>query len=404
MKRMKRLGCILVLILVAVPAWPAKKISVAELTDMLNSMQKEKKVDQEVANALKQVVLSEELTRSAMNRLAESAPGPLTTEQIYVLEARSAVLAPPAGDIPTTPAPDAAAQKAILDKASDYASKTYSQLPAITATKTTLRFQDNIEVVAPSSGMHSSATDVSVGAGGVSPYQFVHYINSTESTYSSEHGLEKLPQDKTPWGANKMIALQEPDPSLGAVFQDAQANGTINWLRWETINGKPAAVFAFQVPKKKSHFGVNVCCFPSLDQTGDARFSGQNGVGLPGGSAGSGGGAKGNFQTNTQWHNFKANGIPYHGMFFIDPDTGIVVRMVTQAELKSTDLVHQQDTRIDYGPVTVGAKSMVLPVKTVINTEVVPNGDSGQGKYSTRNTLFTIEYKDYQLAGATAQK
>jgi hypothetical protein len=401
---MKRWGCILVLILVAVPAWPAKKITVAELTDMLKSMQQEKKVDQDVANALKQVVLTEELTRSTMNSLGEYAPGPLTTEQIYVLEARSAVLAPPAADIPTTPAPDAAAQKAILDKVSDYSAKTYSQLPAITATKTTLRFQDNIEAVAASSGMHGSATDVSVGAGGVSPNQFVHYINSAESTYSSDHGIEKLPQDKTPWGANKMIALQEPDPSVAAVFQDAQANGTITWLRWETINGKPAAVFAFQVPKKKSHFAVNVCCFPSLDQTGDARFSGQNGAGLPGGSQGGGGGAKGNFQTNTQWHNYKANGISYHGMFFVDPDTGIVVRMITQAELKPGDVVHLQDTRIDYGPVTVGGKSMVLPIKTVINTEVVPNGESQAGKYSTRSTLFTIEYKDYQLAGATAQK
>jgi hypothetical protein len=401
---MKRWGCIFALILAAVPAWPAKKITVAELTDMLKSMQQQKKVDQDAANDLKQVVLSEQLSRSAMNSLAEYAPGPLTTEQIYVLEARSAVLAPPTADIPTTPAPDAAAQKVILDKASDYASKIYSQLPAISATKTTLRFQDNVEAVAPSSGMHSSATDVSVGAGGVSPYQFVHYINSTESTYTSEHGIEKLPQDKTPWGANKMIALEEPDPSVASVFQDAQANGTINWLRWETLNGKPAAVFAFQVPKKKSHFAVNVCCFPSLDQTGDARFSGQMGTGAPGGSAGSGGGAKGNFQTNTQWHNFKASGVPYHGMFFIDPDSGIVVRMVTQAELKSSDVVHLQDTRIDYGPVTVGGKSMVLPTKTVINTEVVPNGDSGQGKYSTRDTLFTIEYKDFQLAGATAQK
>src|ERR1700760_2765178 len=105
MKRMKRWGCILVLIFVAVPAWPAKKITVAELTDMLKSMQQEKKVDQDVANALKQVVLTEELTRSAMNSLADYPPGPLTTEQIYVLEARSAMLVPPATDIPTTPAP-----------------------------------------------------------------------------------------------------------------------------------------------------------------------------------------------------------------------------------------------------------------------------------------------------------
>jgi hypothetical protein len=43
---------------------------------------------------------------------------------------------------------------------------------------------------------------------------------------------------------------------------------------------------------------------------------------------------------------------------------------------------------------------LVLPVKTIVVTEVVPNGDSGSaGKYSTRTTLFTSEYKNYEVAG-----
>jgi hypothetical protein len=398
---MKRFGCILALIFMVLPAWSAKKVTVAELTDMLKSMQQDKKSDQEVADALKQVQLSEELTRNTMNGLANYASGPLTTEQIYVLEARSATLAPPATDIPATPAPDAATQKAILDKAADYAAKTYTQLPAITATKTTLRFQDNVEAAGPGSGLAGGAKDVTVGSSFVSPFQFVHYINSTDSVYASEHGVEKLPPDKTPWGSNKMIALQEPDPSLGVVFQDAQTNGSITWLRWETLGGRPAAVFSFQVPKKKAHFAVNICCFPSVEQAGSARLSGQMGAGLPGGSPSAGGGAKGNFQTATDWHNYKANGVPYHGEFFVDPDTGIVERMITQAELKPSEVVHQQDTRIDYGQLTVGGKPLVLPVRTIINTEVAPNGDSqAAGKYSTRCTLFSVEYKDYQLAGA----
>jgi hypothetical protein len=403
---MKRFGCVLMLALIAIPAWAAKKITVGELTDMLKSMHKENKSDADVSAALKQVELTEELTRSVMNNLVEFVPGQLSTEQIYVLEARSAFLAPPPSDIPTTAAPDAAGQKAILDKANTYVSSTYSQLPAISATKTTLRFQDNVEAVAPSSGMHSSATDVSVGSSFVNPFQFVHYINSTEATITSEHGAEKLPaeKDKTPWGANRMIALQEPDPSLGTIFAEAQATGSLKWTRWELINGKPAAVFSYDVPKKKSHLPINVCCFPSLDQTGSVHFTGQNGIGGPGGAPGAAGGAKGNLQTNTDWHNFKASGVPYHGEFFIDPDTGTVVRMITQAELKSSDVVHQDDTRIDYAPATLGDKSLVLPIKTVINTEVVPNGDSGAGRYSTRCTLFTTEYKNYQLAGAAAQK
>lgn len=398
---MKRFGCILALILMAMPAWPAKKITVAELTGLLKSLQEQKKSDQEVANELKQVQLSEELTRNVMNSLGAYAPGQLTTEQIYVLEARSAVLAPPAADIPSTPALDAPAQKALLAKAADYALKTYAELPALTATRTTLRFQDNVEAAAPSSGMSGSAKDVSVGASFVPAFQYVHYINSTDSPYSLDRGLEKLTPDKTRWGANKMIALQEPDPSLATVFQDAQTNGTISWLRWETVNGKPVAVFAFTVPKKKSHMALNVCCFPDVSQAGMASFTGQMGTGAPGGSAGAGGGAKGNFQTTTDWHNFKAKDLPYHGEFFIDPDSGIVVRMITQPELKHTDVVHQQDTRVDYGPVKVGDKMLILPVRTVINTEVVPNGDSqAAGQYSTRCTLFTSEFKDYQLAGA----
>ena len=79
-------------------------------------MQQEKKSDADVSTALKQIQLTEELTRNVMNSLVSYVPGPLSTEQIYVLEARSAVLAPPSSDIPTTPAPDAPGQKAILEK------------------------------------------------------------------------------------------------------------------------------------------------------------------------------------------------------------------------------------------------------------------------------------------------
>jgi hypothetical protein len=398
---MKRFVCVLAMIVFAFPAWSAKKVTVAELTDIFKSMREQKKSDAEVADALKQVQLSEQLTRSTMNSLASYAPGPLTTEQIYVLEARSAVLAPPAADIPATPAPDAAKQKAMLDKAAEYASKTYAQLPALSAIKTTLRFQDNVEAAAPSSGLVGSASQVTVGSSFVSPYQFVHYINSTDSVYSSDHGIEKLPEDKTRWGSNKMIALQEPDPNVGKVLPEAQAVGSIRWLRWEDINGKPSAVFAFEIPKKKSHLGVDVCCFPNVDQTGVVRFSSAAIGGLQGGS----GGATGNFQTTTGWHPYKSNGVPYHGEFFIDPDTGIVVRMIIEAEFKPSDVVHQLDTRVDYAPVKISDKTLVLPLKTVINTEVVPNGDSqAAGKFSTRCTLFTIEYKNYQLAGAAAEK
>jgi hypothetical protein len=393
--QMKRFGSILALLLIAVPAWPAKNITVGELTDLLKQLQEQKKSDLEAATALKQVKLSEELTRDRMNDLSAYAPGPNTTEQIYVLEAESAVLAPPATDIPKTPAPDSATQKALLDKMKEYAAKTYSQLPTLTATKTTVRFQDNVEAPGSNSGLVGGAKEITTGSGFVNPYQYIRYIGSTETKAESANGVEKPPvrEKGARWGANGQIALFGPEPNLGAVLQEAEDSGGLTFTRWETINGKAAAVFSFAVQKKKSHFAVDYCCFPDVTQAGVATFTSAMG-GL------AAGGAKGNFQTATDWHDFKANGVPYHGELFVDPDTGIVVRMVTIAEFKSSDLVHQEDQRTDYAPVRVGDKELVLPVRKMLNTEVVPTGDSGSaGKYTTRRTMLTSEYKDFQAAG-----
>jgi hypothetical protein len=396
---MKRFGWILVLLLAASPAWAAKKITVQQLKDLLVSLQASKKTDADVAAELKQIELTEELTRPMMNSLVDYVPGPQSTEQVYVLEAKSAVLAPPAADVPTTPAPDAAAQKALLDKATDYAAKTYAQTPRLTATRTTLRFQDHVEALASSSGMNSGAKELTSDPAAVTASQFVHYIGSTETPVELQNGAEKVvaAKDKTTWGANGQIALQGQAPVLSTVLQEAQAAGKISWLRWESVNGKTTAVFAYAVDKKKSHYAVNYCCFPDSQQAGMMQLTGQMGSGAPGGSAGGGGGAKGNLQTNTSWKEYKST-VPYHGEIFVDPDTGIVVRLDNIADFKNTDVVHQEDQRIDYGPVTVDGKTLVLPVKTVISTEVVPNGDSGAGKYSTRHTLFTAEYKDYAAA------
>ncbi len=393
---MKRFGWILIVLLATTPAWCAKKITVAQLDEMLNALHDQKKTDGETANALKQIELAEELTRAKMNGFVSLLPGPLSTEQIYVLEAHSATLAPPAADLPTTPAPDAAAQKALIDKAAEYVSKTYSQLPSLTATKTTIRFQDNVEAAAPSSGMQGGAQDVSVGSSTVSPFQAIHYINSTETAVASQRGAEQpsSEKDKTPWGANKMIVVTDPLPSLGLVFSEAQDSGTIKFLRWQTVNGKTAAVITFEVAKKKAHFPVDVCCFPDVSSAGKASFTSAAVGGLTGGS----GGASGNFQTSTSWHPYKAS-VPYHGQLFIDSDTGVVVRMIAMADLKQTEVVHQVDIRIDYTPVSADGKPLVVPTKTYVITEVVPNGDSGSaGKFSIRRTLFAAEYKNYQAA------
>lgn len=396
---MRRFTIMLAFFVLATPAWCGKKISVEQLQELLHSFQQEKKSDTEIATALEQVELTEELTRPAMKSLIGLAQGPLSMEQIYVLEARSANLNPPGSDLPPTPAPDESTKNAIIARTEAYLVKTYEQLPPLMATKTTLRFQDNTTALAASSGIGGSAKEAVTSSGLSShPAAFLHYINTSARSVIIEHGSEKksTENDPTHWGANGFIKVLEPEPGLSHVFKEAQAAGSIQFSRWELIDGTPSAVFSFDVPRPKSKWAIDVCCFPDLRQSGIARFySATSERQLAGSDASSGGGVSGNFQTNTEWHPFRTVA-PYHGFFFVDPDSGIVRRMIISAVLKPSDVVHQMDIRVDFGRVTAGQATWIVPIKTVMNTLVVPNGESGAGGYSTRTTLFTAEYSGYR--------
>lgn len=376
---MKRIGWALMLVLAASPAWAAKKLTVQQLKDLLVSLHQANKTDAEVAAELTEVELSEELSRSTMNSLAGSVSGQLTTEQLFILEARSAMLAPPAADLPATPAPDAATQKAILDKAADYASKTYKQLPKVIGTKATRRFQDNQQLAEGSTAAHSSTTVLAA----MPP---IRYMAGTETTVTSQDGVEQTPADKTQWGANGMIAMLGQGPVLSTVMQEAQAAGKINWVRWETVIDHNAAVYSFAVDKKISHYAVNYCCFPETTQGGEMTMRGTSQPGGPG-----------NYNLNANWKNYRAT-VPYHGEIFVDPETGVVLRLITQADFKSSEWVRQEDQRIDYGTETVGGKTLVLPSRSIIDTLEMPYGDNPKGRFVFRHTLFTSEYTDYQAA------
>jgi len=395
---MKPFGWILVLLIAVSPAWSVstRKITVQELKNLLTDAQAAKKSDDEVALQLKQVELSEELTTSTMNSLSGLVPGPLSTEQMYVLEGRSAVLAPPASDIPSATPPDAAAQQAMLAKASDYAAKSYAQLPTLTATKMTARFQDGVEAV-HNSGMKQTMT------GSDDPVWeqtslYTRLMTTHTDAIESVNGVERLPaKDKTQWGMNNMVTSVGPALSLNTILQDATGSGTLKWLRWESLNGNQIAVYSFTVDKKKTHYALNYCCFPETMTAGVMHFSSS-------GSAASGGAgtvAKGNLQTANDWKNFKTT-TGYHGELFVDPASGIIVRTITQADFKPSDFIHYEYIRTDYAPVPAGGKSLFVPVRTFTVAEVVPNGDSFAAHYAVRHNLVTQDFKDYQLAhGAT---
>jgi hypothetical protein len=369
---MKRLGWFLVVLLAASPAWASnkwavnEKITVQQLRDLLVSLKQFHKTDAEIASQIKQVDLTEELTAAVKSDLLFASPGPLTSEQICVLEARTSMLVPPPSDLPGLPAPDAAAQKAILDKAIDFAVKNDLQTPHLIALKAVSRY-GHLNPFGISEGWGSSVTTggITLDAGSVS-------IMSLTSKYTEiveiDQGTEKVIVYKEDPRLRRLSPTPEGGarPALGLILRQADEGGKVDWLRWETIDGVKTAVFSFAVDKKKALYGVDYCCFQTLGNVG------------------------------YEWKPFKKI-VGLHGEFFIDPDTGTTLRIILKAEFAPSDFVEQEDTRIDFGKVTVGGNNYLVPMGSSTHTEVDARGDSNS-QYVKRRTMLVSSYANYRLA------
>lgn len=363
----------LILLVAATSSQAATKLTVEQLKETLVSLRQEGKSDAEVTSRLKEMELTEELTFPAKNKLLQYLPGDSSTEQLSILQGRSAFLTPQA-DPAAPPAPDAAAQKAILDKATAYAGGPLSQLPALSAVRTTSRYQDDVVNSSSSPGLTLNG-----------PNTFAKLSDAKAETVDIENGVEK-PEDKTKesWGQNGQISGPGPFPALKQIFREASEGGKLKWERWETADGKRLAVFSFVVDKKKSHYDVSYCCFPKTEtQTGIA-------------SAGTFAPLPGQIQSLTTWKPFKRT-VGYHGEISIEPESGAILSLLVWAELKPTDYVHQEAVRVDYRPLVVNGKEYILPLDSFVLNEVVPAGDSQTTAYSVRHGLFNVTYTNYRV-------
>ena len=390
---MRRVLILLTIALAATLALAATtKATVQQLDSLLADMHKQSKTDDQVANALREMELTEQLLPSVMNSFVQYQPGPQTVVQIRVLALESALLPPPPADLPDTPAPDQATQAAIIARATDYAAKQFDLVPKLTSDKLTLRYQNGEESVRAYNGAGSQMGHTDLGLDPA--IQYLRFLGQTSASIVSQGGVELPPKTRNqdPGGPGGQISPVGVGPVLSTVLREA-GPGNMTWLRWETIDGKRVAVFSFAVNRKQSHYQVNYCCFPRTEKAG-------NYIGMtPNGSFGLGGGkapTSENLGTATFFEPFNST-VGYHGEVFVDPETGTVVRLIVRAELKPTDFIQQEDTRIDYGTVEVGGKAYVVPTRNILLTTMVPSGNSFE-KFTMRRTLFDVSYSNYQAA------
>jgi hypothetical protein len=298
------------------PSLAGRPVTVAQLEQVLASASGES--DAEVARRLSDVELTERLSAAKLSSWTASLSGKKARQALAALADKSAFLEPPPGEVPADAPPDAGVLRSMISLAVDYLNKTITKLPNFYATRTTVRYEETPQYF-------DASTPVD--------YQPLHAVASSKATVLYSNGEEVVDSSGAKGKKRKaadghLLTYGVFGPVLGAVT-DAIASG-LTWNRWEQGADEPHAVFVYQIPAEKSRYRVGGCCLPEGD--GTSPFE-------------------------------KAAG--YHGEIAIDPLRGAILRLELVADLKSSTPLVRSDIMIEYGPVRIGGKTYICPVRSV---------------------------------------
>ena len=295
----------------------AKRVTVEQLEQVLKAVRG--KSDREAVQQLSNLELTEPLSSAKLSSWSAEVRGPKAREALDVLADASAFLAPPASEIPDDAAPDASAQRSMISLADEYLNETISKLPNFFATRTTDRFEE---------------TPAAADGGSRIEHQPLHMVESSKATVLYRRGHEEVNSAVAERNKPKTVepyldAYGTFGPILGAA-NDAVSSSDLSWKRWERGADRLRAVFSYAIPQEKSHFRVGFCCLPEGDGTTSLQI---------------------------------VQG--YHGEIMIDPATGAVLRLTIEADLKQGLPLVRSDILVDYGPVELGGKTYICPVRSL---------------------------------------
>jgi hypothetical protein len=324
-------------------------------TDML----REAGEDSELAQRLYGVELTERLTAKTFDRIiATYQPGLDTERALIFLKDRSGFLDPPLAEWLVMAAPDAESQKHTLELARGYVFRTLLRLPNFFATRTTTRFVSDSQTwdslgLPNREGPHLAGTSVLE----ISFRDGKEFVAPPETA-----GMKRMPVDMG------LASQGEFGPEAATVLVDLtdQANGTIAFHHWETTLGGPAAVFQYSVAAAGSHYQVSYAC-----------------------------------DANTKFQAFPS----YHGSIAIIPATGAILRMTLVADSKPGDSITHVTSAIEYGPVAVGERVFICPLRSVATMTVEANAcrrhGNAQRLAEPEVMLNRTTFSNYHRLGST---
>jgi VWFA-related protein len=398
-----RLMLLLVLACQPISALAAKRMSADQLQQLLASGAAAHRTDDAIAQQLTNVELTARLSSSAFQQMVSASPGPKTQQMLRAIADASVFLDPPASEIPARPIPDVAAQRFMLSQTIHYAARTLHALPDFLATRQTEHYDDSPQPLTP--GAWPARAGLAFRTQTQTPVAFRDGRETDDPSFNaSTPGAAKKPSlskvsagkdsKKRPAPAPNvgLTSWGEFGPILEIVLVDA-AKGKLGWAHWEQWDGKPVAVFQFSVDRTISHYNVQFI----------GRDFGER-IGSSYGSANGGGPSKGQVKDSGTALTGEVAG--YHGRLTIDPDTGAILRITIQADLRSSDPIQKADIMVEYGSVQIGDSQHICPTHSVsvsLSHSLYQSSPISPLVDIVETQLNDVKFTDYRRFGSEAK-
>lgn len=315
------------------PRDDVERVTVAQLEQSLRAAHKRPGSDQ--ARLLSKMELTERLSSTELTKLESTLKGQKPRQALAVLADQSAFLAPPAQDIPSTPAPDPAAQHQIISRAVAYVNNTIPKLPDFFADRTITQHEEN----PPKSGQiwKTAMGDQSLYPTEVSNatvlFRNGKEIVQGETTKSNAPG-SMLPSIVTSMPPTATKSILNTVGTFGAVLNTvlvgAMSSGSdLQWSRWEIGPNGQEAVFRYRAAYESPVFVIGFT-YLSADRAVSIKSE-----------------------------------VRFQGEFNVDPKTGAILRLTIQADLAPEVPLVRSDVMVEYSPVVIGGQTYICPARSV---------------------------------------
>ncbi|HUB53261.1 MAG TPA: VWA domain-containing protein [Terracidiphilus sp.] len=314
----RRFAIVLIAAALVPSVYAAKRLTVDQLQGLLTNSHN--KSDAELAYQVAALEMGQRISDKRLAALEESLPGPQSRSSLQALADESQFLDLPPDELLSTPTPAPDDQRQIMSRILTYIAHVIPQLPNFFATRQTVHFVE-------------TPAQYDMNDNLIVHYQPLHVTSASSRSVSYQDGKEVAEQNASQpaEASNGLRSWGEFGPILATVVVDA-AKGKVAWSHWEQGQDGPIAVYSYSVPKDSSQFEIDYCCVPDSGQTHLTEFREKAG---------------------------------YHGEIAADASTGAILRLTVISELKSSDEISLADIVVAYGPVDIGGKSYICPIRSI---------------------------------------